>query len=80
MIVSEEKWTLYNVRNQKFEMLLDIKAILNAYSFLISNSFNIFCITTPSVFLNQTDLVRLGIFHLELGKNILFGFGNGAAM
>ena len=33
---------------------------------------------TPDIFLNQTYLVRLGIFQLELGKNILFGFGNGA--
>ena len=38
-----------------------------------------YLITTPAVFLNQTHLVRLGIFHLELGKKTtLFGFGNGA--
>ena len=29
--------------------------------------FDIFCINIPAFFLNQTDLVRLGIFHLELG-------------
>ena len=39
--------------------------------------FLIYLITIPAVFLNQTHFVRLGIFHLELGKNILFGFGNG---
>ena len=26
---------------------------------------------------NQVDLVRLGTFQTELGKNILFGIGNG---
>ena len=40
--------------------------------------FLIYLITTPDIFLNQTHFARLGIVHLELGKNILFGFGNGA--
>ena len=31
-----------------------------------------YLITTPAVFLNQTHLVRLGIFHLELGKKHTF--------
>ena len=31
-----------------------------------------YLITTPAVFLNQTHLVRLGIFHLELGKKTYF--------
>ena len=43
-------------------------------TFLISNSFNIFCIN--SVFLNRTDWVRMGNFYLELEKNVVFGFGN----
>ena len=32
--------------------------------------------TLPVFNVRTTHLVRLGIFHLELGKNILFGFGN----
>ena len=61
--------------------------MLNAFSYknryqmltsLVLRWFLIYLITTPAVFLNQTHLVILGIFHLELGKNILFGFGNGA--
>ena len=31
--------------------------------------------TTPDIFLNQTDLVRLGFFHLELGKKHTFWLG-----
>ena len=34
--------------------------------------FLIYFITTPAVFLNQTHLVRLGIFHIELGKKPYF--------
>ena len=34
--------------------------------------FLIYLITTPDTFLNQTHFVRLGIFHLELGKKHTF--------
>ena len=73
LIVSEEKWTLFNVRKGNFKCFLIQKSIPNAYFFSF-RWFLIYLITTPEVFLNQTHLVRLGIFHLELGKNILFGF------
>ena len=33
---------------------------------------SIYLTTTPNIFLNQTYLVRLGIFHLELGKKHTF--------
>ena len=46
-------------------------------TFLVLDGFQ-YLTTTPDIFLNQTYLIRLGIFHQELGKNILFGFGNGA--
>ena len=58
-------------------MLSDTNSIPNAYFFSF-RWFLIYLTTTPAVFLNQTHLVRLGIFHPELGKKILFGFGNGA--
>ena len=37
---------------------------------MICNIFNY--TVTPDIFLNQTYLVRLGIFHLELGKKHTF--------
>ena len=52
-------------------MLSDTKSIPNAYFFSF-RWFLIYLITTPAVFLNQTHLVRLGIFHLELGKKHTF--------
>ena len=38
-----------------------------------------FATDITAIFLDQTDLVRLGFFHLELGekKNILFALGMG---
>ena len=47
-------------------------------TFFSFKCFLIYLITRPDIFLNQSHFVRLGIFHLELGKNIFFGFGNGA--
>ena len=47
------------------------KAIPNAYFFSL-RWFSIYLTTTPDIFLNQTFLVRLGIFHLELGKKHTF--------
>ena len=38
----------------------------------------IFSTDTSVVFWDQVGLVRLGIFRLKLGENILFGIGNGA--
>ena len=52
-------------------MLSDTKSILDSYFFSF-RWFLIYFITTPAVFLNQTHLVRLGIFHLELGKKHTF--------
>ena len=43
----------------------------NAYFFSF-RWFSIYLTTTPDIFLNQTYLVRLGIFHLELGKKHTF--------
>ena len=41
-------------------------------TFLVLNGFLIYLITTPDIFLKQTHFVRLGIFHLELGKKHIF--------
>ena len=47
------------------------KTIPNAY-FSSFRWFSIYLTTTPDIFLNQTYLVKLGIFHLELGKKHTF--------
>ena len=69
--MSEERWMLFNVRMGNFKCLLIQKSIPNAYFFSF-RWFLIYLITTPAVFLNQTHLVRLGIFHIELGKKHTF--------
>ena len=47
------------------------KTIPNAYFFSF-RWFSIYLTTTPDIFPNQTYLVKLGIFHLELGKKHTF--------
>ena len=69
--MSEEIWTLLNVRRGNFKCFLIQKLIPNSYFFSF-RWFLIYLITTPAVFPNQTLLVRLGIFHLELGKKHTF--------
>ena len=69
--MSEERWTLFNVRRGNFKCFWIQKSIQNAYFFSFTWFF-IYLITTPAVFLNQTHLVKLGIFHLELGKKHTF--------
>ena len=41
-------------------------------TFFSFKRFLIYLITSPDIFLNKTDFVRLGIFHLELGKKTSF--------
>ena len=67
----EERWTLFNVRRGNFKCFLIQKSIPNSYFFSF-RWFLIYLITKPAVFLNKTHLVRLGIFHLDLGKNHTF--------
>ena len=67
----EERWTIFNVQRGNFKCFLIKKWITIAYFFSF-RWFLIYLITTPAVFLNQTHLVRLGIFHLELGKKTYF--------